>query len=71
MEDAAMEETAPQEAGGTDGGEALENTVASNRKLIRRVNLDVETQDFDGLTQFIESKVNSLGGYMDEFLYAV
>ncbi len=66
MEDAAMEETAPQEAGGTDGGEALENTVASNRKLIRRVNLDVETQDFDGLTQFIESKVNSLGGYMEE-----
>ena len=66
MEDAAMEEAAPQEAGGTDGGQALENTVASNRKLIRRVNLNVETQDFDGLTQFIEGKVNSLGGYMEE-----
>lgn len=66
MEDAAVEESAPQEAGGTDGGQALENTVASNRKLIRRVNLNVETQDFDGLTQFIENEVNSLGGYMEE-----
>lgn len=66
MEEAATEEAAPQEAGGTDGGADLENTVASNRKLIRRVNLDVETQDFDGLTQFIESKVSSLGGYMEE-----
>lgn len=62
-EAATTDEAAPQE----DGGSAdLENTVASNRKLIRRVNMDVETQDFDGLTQFIESKVSNLGGYMEE-----
>lgn len=62
----AMDEAAPQEAGGTGESKNLENTVASNRKLIRRVNLDVETQDFDGLTRFIEDQVNQLGGYMEE-----
>lgn len=60
-----MEETAVQEeAGGT--GENLENTVASNRKLIRRVNMSVETQDFSQLTQYIENKVDQLGGYMEQ-----
>ena len=62
MEESAVEE----EVGGTGESTNLENTVASNRKLIRRVNMEVETQDFNGLTQYIESKVNELGGYMEQ-----
>ncbi len=69
MTDAAeTEETVVEEPAmeAEDGGSAaLENTVASNRKLIRRINMQVETQDFDGLTSYIESKVSELGGYME------
>ena len=61
-----MEEAAPMEAGVTGESANLENTVASNRKLIRRVNMDVETQEFETLTQFIENKVSELGGYMEQ-----
>lgn len=65
-EDAVAEETyeeAPAE--GTRESIELEETVASNRKLIRRVNMNVETQDFPALTQYIENKVSELGGYME------
>ena len=63
MAEEPREESAEEEsAGGTD----LENTVASNRKLIRRVNMNVETQEFEKLTQYIEKKVSELGGYMEE-----
>ncbi|MBE5880747.1 MAG: DUF4349 domain-containing protein [Lachnospiraceae bacterium] len=64
-EDYAEEPMEESAASGDGGSEDLGNTVASNRKLIRRVNLNVETQDFPGLTQFIENKVNELGGYME------
>ncbi|MBQ8199808.1 MAG: DUF4349 domain-containing protein [Lachnospiraceae bacterium] len=68
MEEEAVEEAAPEEmadgSAGT-GGEELGNTVASNRKLIRRVNLSAETQNFPELTKFIEDKVTELGGYME------
>ncbi len=64
MEEAAVEEDAG--SGENGAGADLENTVASNRKLIRRVNLEAETQDFDGLTQYIEDTVNQLGGYMEQ-----
>ncbi len=62
MEESAVEE----EAGGTGESTDLENTVASNRKLIRRVNMNVETQEFEQLTQYIENKVGELGGYMEQ-----
>nr|MBQ8252222.1 DUF4349 domain-containing protein [Lachnospiraceae bacterium] len=67
MEEEATEEAAPEEmADGSAGtGEELGDTVASNRKLIRRVNLSAETQNFTELTAFIENKVNELGGYME------
>ncbi|MBR4758612.1 MAG: DUF4349 domain-containing protein [Lachnospiraceae bacterium] len=41
------------------------SNVAQNRKLIRRVNLTAETQEFDKLTRHIEQKVEQLGGYME------
>lgn len=67
MEEAATEETAEYDSGtkNTLGTESLENTAAEGRKLIRRVNLSVETQNFSELTQNIEKKVEELGGYVE------
>ena len=36
-----------------------------DRKLIRTVNLDMETKEFDSLLASIEQQVNSLGGYIE------
>ena len=66
VEEPMEESAAEEEAGGTGESTNLENTVASNRKLIRRVNMNVETQEFEKLTQYIENKVNELGGYMEQ-----
>ncbi len=55
---------ADQPASETSGTAANEN-VAQNRKLIKRVSLTAETQEFDKLTDHIEKKVESLGGYME------
>ncbi|NLL76406.1 MAG: DUF4349 domain-containing protein [Clostridiales bacterium] len=42
-----------------------EASVASNRKLIKTVNLDVETEAFDELVPKVENKVSELGGYIE------
>lgn len=47
--------------GSTDGKES----VSFNRKLIKTVNLTAETYEFDKLVSTVESRVNSLGGYME------
>lgn len=39
--------------------------VETNRKIIRNVSLDLETQDFDKVVDTIESEINSLGGYAE------
>lgn len=44
---------------------SAENTVASNRKLIKNVYMDVETENFDELVAGIERKVEALGGYIE------
>lgn len=36
------------------------------RKLIRNVNMDLETRDFDGLTKAISDVVTSFGGYIEQ-----
>ena len=50
-----------------DVGAAAEegHSVASNRKLIRTVNMSVETEEFDSLMTRLEQKVVSLGGYIE------
>lgn len=50
-------------AGATDSGETV--SVASNRKLIKDVYMDVETGDFDKLLGTVEGRVDSLGGYIE------
>lgn len=42
-----------------------ENTAVSNRKLIKTVNLDVETKDYDGLISNLETQIAELGGYIE------
>lgn len=62
-EDAEAEEAPAADSGTTEN---LENSVASNRKLIKRVNMTAETQDFDTLVARIDQKVKALGGYMED-----
>lgn len=40
-------------------------TVTTNRKLIRRMNMNVETLEFDQLLISLTNKVNSFNGYME------
>ena len=57
-----------EEASATSGAEDVEVTeggAQSKRKLIRTVNLDVETYDFDGITAGVANRVSSLGGYIE------
>jgi len=67
MDDAWAEEEVAEMANssGEDVGEVTESSTKSNRKLIRTVNIDVETYDFDELTSQIAGKVEALGGYVE------
>lgn len=51
-----------------DGSGATEGSVATatTRKLIKNVDMNVETREFEELVSLIEAKVNSLGGYIEE-----
>lgn len=44
------------------GDETVENT---NRKIIKNVNIEAETEEFDNFIANVEAKVKSLGGYME------
>ncbi|MBD5480729.1 MAG: DUF4349 domain-containing protein [Lachnospiraceae bacterium] len=57
---------------GYESSEAYENTsaesgsdVRAGRKLIRTVNLQVETMDFDSLLSYLENRTQELGGYVE------
>ena len=54
MEDAIEEESGDEQ-----------EVADTNRKLIKTVDMNVETKDFDGLMPLIEQKVNELGGYIE------
>ena len=53
------------EAPGAEDVEVTEGGAQSKRKLIRTVNLDIETYDFDGVTATIAGRVSALGGYIE------
>lgn len=46
--------------------EEAPETVAPERKLIKNVNLSVETEQFDSLMPVIEQRVSALGGYIED-----
>lgn len=54
----------PQEPGVYDDYENVESAV-TDRKLIRRINMNAETRDLDALLSDINAKVTELGGYME------
>lgn len=41
-------------------------SAATDQKLVRRVNLSVETEDLDTLLEQISTKLSQLGGYMEQ-----
>lgn len=58
-------------ASGTDGAEEVEdsvnqNSVSTNRKLVRNISLELESLEFDSTMKLITDKVNSLGGYIEK-----
>lgn len=52
---------APSEAGKIEKGD----TSSSKRKLIKTVNMNVETQEYDVLMANLERKISELGGYIE------
>lgn len=60
----APAEEAVEEEMATDAGEG--KAVASNRKLIKNVGMNVETEEFDTLVSTVENKTESLGGYIED-----
>lgn len=62
-EEAAWDDTA---AGGSMDGEILDEQAVA-KKLIRNVDLEVETKEFDVLIDNITSEVAQLGGYVENF----
>lgn len=57
-----IDEAVEEEAKATENAEEVQDT---NRKLIKTVDMNVETKDFDGLMPLIEQKVDELGGYIE------
>lgn len=55
---------AATDAGIYDSSSGSSNVV-TDRKLIRRISLDAETEDMDGLLTAIDTKVADLGGYVE------
>ena len=68
MDMAPMEESAEEsvsDGGGISSGNGIEAVADTERKLIKTVNLDVQTLEFDAATEELAAKVNELGGYVE------
>lgn len=66
-----MNASVAEAAGGSADGSPLQASngiqpLSTSRKLIRNVNLDVETDGFDPLLTSINDNVTSLGGYLEQ-----
>lgn len=66
-EEASYEDNAYEDstANGDIEGVNDSDVEKSNRKIIKNVNIDAETEEFDSFIKNIESKVASLGGYLE------
>lgn len=60
-QEAAVEEAVSEEEAAESG-----EVVSANRKLIKRVNMEIETEEFDILVSSVESKTEALGGYIED-----
>lgn len=61
----AMTEEAVEEMDVQETGAQQTEMQQSNRKLIKNVNLEVETENFDGLYAKVNEKTEALGGYVE------
>lgn len=57
----------PAEAAPEESGAQLDEKAASGRKLIKNVNMTVETEDYTQLVTDIQEQVVTLGGYIEQF----
>ncbi|MDO4189256.1 MAG: DUF4349 domain-containing protein [Lachnospiraceae bacterium] len=64
---AASEEAMDMAGGSSNGIEKVDDSQVenSNRKIIKNVNIDAETEEFDAFIKNVEFKVNALGGYLE------
>lgn len=53
------------EATAEEGATEVSENVTSERKLIKTVDLSVETKDYDGLMVSLEKQIEELGGYIE------
>lgn len=70
MEEAAYDDYySPAEynevAAKADSGQSAPTVQDTSRKLIRTVNLSVETTDYDALSTQVQSRISQLGGYVE------
>lgn len=65
---AATEEAAEYEdvAEPAEGAAEVPNDALAGRKLIRTVNMNVETEQFDALVPNLQNQVTALGGYIED-----
>lgn len=63
--DYGYEENALSVDSNTTAAPEVKEGSASNRKLIKTVNMSVETKEFDNLVAGIEEQVNGTGGYIE------
>lgn len=62
----AMDPVGKPEAGGSlNGSTVLNPDVADDRKLIRTVTLNAETEDMDSLLTLVTDRITQLGGYVE------
>lgn len=59
------EDDAYSEDGGDSTGQGAEKAL-SDRKLIKTVNINAETENFDSLVPSLEEQVTALGGYIEQ-----
>ncbi len=69
-EEDVMADAATEDAGEGSGSKGMAEEsgkqVADNRKLIKNVDMTVETEEFEALTKKLTEKVEALGGYMEK-----
>lgn len=64
MEEAVMESPVAAESG--EGASGKTQTADTGRKLIKNVNMSVETREFESLISMVEEKAGELGGYIQD-----
>lgn len=62
--DMVTEEMAEEETGDVSGS-GIEPVEAAGRKLIRTVSMEMQTKEFDAVTENLNRKIQELGGYIE------